>query len=243
MLTQENPRHCSSRHVNSVRYHQVTRPFAHWFRHMWSSARMDCIVPSWSSAIREDRSALINHTQAGLGHATGIGARPYALHSLCLPVGDVITSMSLKHHQYADDTQLYFAVRASHYKDDLNIIEKCTSSVNDLLLNPTKSEVIAVGTATQRRTTISVGTVAVAGAPLSFVDNIRLLGVQIDSDLSFLMRKSMQFADRITIIPKLCNRSVPICRPILLRQRLVPSSVHFLTTITRSFTTSQRRTF
>ena len=107
------------------------------------------------------------------------------------PVGDVITSMGLKHHQYADDTQLYFAVRASHYKDDLNIIEKCTSSVqdlfldNNLLLNPTKSEVIAVGTATQRRTTISTGTVAVAEAPLSFVNYIRWLGVQIDSDLSF----------------------------------------------------------
>ena len=56
-------------------------------------------------------------------------------------VGDVITSMGLKQHQYADNTQLYFAVRASHYNDDLNIIEKCTSSiqdwflVNDLLLN------------------------------------------------------------------------------------------------------------
>ena len=66
------------------------------------------------------------------------------------PVGNVITSMGLKHHQYADDTQLYFAVQASHYKDDLNIIEKCTSSVQDwfliidFLLNPTKSEVIAV---------------------------------------------------------------------------------------------------
>ena len=28
------------------------------------------------------------------------------------PVGDVITPMGLKHHQYADDTQLNFAVRA-----------------------------------------------------------------------------------------------------------------------------------
>ena len=82
-------------------------------------------------------------------------------------------------------------MRASHYNDDLNIIDKCTSSikdwflVNDLLLNPTKSEVIAVGTATQRRTTIIAGTVIVAGAPLLFVNNIRSLGVQIDTDLSF----------------------------------------------------------
>ena len=107
------------------------------------------------------------------------------------PVSDVITSMGVKHHQYADDTQLYFAARASHYKDDLNIIEKCASSVpdwflvNDLLLNPTKSEVIAVGTATQSRTTISAGTVAVAGAPLSFVDNIRNRESHADGDGCF----------------------------------------------------------
>ena len=157
-----------------------------------------------------------------LGVPQGSVLDPMLFTAYVSPVGDVITSMGLKHHQYTDDTQLYFAVRASHYKDDLNIIEKCTSSVqdwflvNDLLLNPTKSEVIAVETATQRRTTISAGTVAIAGAPLSFVDNIRSLSVQINSDL-FLMRKSNQFADRVTITPEICDRSVTICRPILLR--------------------------
>ena len=58
-----------------------------------------------------------------------------------------------------------------------------------------------------------------------------------------LMRKSMQFADRVTITSELCDRSVTICRPIQLRQWLVSSSVHVFTTVTRSFTTSQRRTF
>ena len=155
------------------------------------------------------------------------------------PVGDLIISMGLKHHQYADDTQLYFAVRASHYKDDLNIIEKCTSSVqdwflvNDLLLNPTKSEVIAVGTATQRRTIISAGTVTVAGAPLLFVDNIRSLGVQIDSNLSF--------DAQVKAVCRSCNHHIRALRQI--RNNLSPSSVHVLTTVTRSFTTSQRRTF
>ena len=127
------------------------------------------------------------------------------------PVGDVITSMGLKHHQYADDTQLYFEVRASHHKDDSNVIEKCTSSVqdwflvNDLLLNPTKSEVIAVGTAAQHRTT-SAGTVAVAGAPLSFVDNICSLGVQIDSNLSF--------DAQVNAVCRSCNHHIRALRQI-----------------------------
>ena len=105
---------------------------------------------------------------SGVPHGLVLGPMLFTAY-VCIG-GDVITSMGLKHHQYADDTQLYFAVRASHYNDDLNIIEKCTSSVqdwflvNDILLNLTKSEVIAVGTATQRLTTISAGTVTVAGA-------------------------------------------------------------------------------
>ena len=32
-----------------------------------------------------------------------------------------------------------------------------------------------------------------------------------------LMRKSMQFADRVTITPELCDRSVTMCRPIQLK--------------------------
>ena len=60
-----------------------------------------------------------------------------------------------------------------------------------------------------------------------------------------LMRKSMQSADRVTVTItfELCDRTVTICRSILPRQWLVPSSVRVLTTVTRSFTTSHRRTF
>ena len=134
--------------------------------------------------------------------------------------------------------------------------------VNDLLLNPTKLEVIAVGsatqhrttisagtvavagappssaalpsvrvrwqslehchpaphyhqcgyggsrwsTATQRRTTISAGTVTVAGAPLTFVDNIRSLGVQIDSHLSF--------DAQVNAVCKSCNHHIRALRQI-----------------------------
>ena len=66
-----------------------------------------------------------------LGMPQGSVLGPIIFTAYFSSVGDVIISMGLKHHQYADDTQLYFAVRPSHYKDDLNIIEKCTSSVQD----------------------------------------------------------------------------------------------------------------
>ena len=163
------------------------------------------------------------------------------------PVGDVITSMGLKHPQYADDTQPYFAVRESNYKDDLNIIEKCTSSVqdwflvNDLLLNlihlsqkSLPSELppsAALPSARARWQLLEHRCRSLTTSVRSAYKSIRIFR---------LMRKSMQFADHITITPELCDRSVTICRPILLRQWLVPSSMHVLTTVTRFFTTSQR---
>ena len=50
-------------------------------------------------------------------------------------------------HQYADDTQLYVAIRSDH---DLTRLEKCTVTIRDwvtvngMLLNPDKSEVLLV---------------------------------------------------------------------------------------------------
>ena len=170
-----------------------------------------------------------------------------------------MTLMGLKHHQHADNTQLYFALRASHYKDNLIIIEKCTSVVqdlfliNDLLLNPTKLDVVAVGTATgatlpsarvrlqslkychpaphyqqrgyrcsrwstatQRRTTISAGTVAIAGAPL--ITSAR--SAYKSTRICRLMREPMQFAGRLTSITAepTTDPYVIICRPTLQKQ-------------------------
>ncbi len=40
-------------------------------------------------------------------------------------VGDVISSCGMDYHQYADDTQLFIAVRASTIQSDLSVIEVC----------------------------------------------------------------------------------------------------------------------
>ena len=125
------------------------------------------------------------------------------------PVGDVIKSTALKYHQYADDTQLYLAVRSAHYKDNLKIIEQCMLPVqdwflvNDLLLNTTKLEVIS-----QHRTTISVGMVAVAGAQLSFFDNIRSFGIQINCHF---MHNSTQFVNRAIIAFEQADKDSGLC--------------------------------
>ena len=123
--------------------------------------------------------------------------------------------MGLKHHQYADDTQLYFVVRESHYKDDLNIIEKCTSSVQDWFL-----------AVTFYLTQLSQKSLPSVLPPSAALPSAQIQWQSLDhrchslttstrsayksTRICHLMRKSMQFADRVTITPELCDGSVTI---------------------------------
>ena len=71
-------------------------------------------------------------------------------------IADVISGHGMLFHQYTDDAQLYVAARANvDNVDALKTVSSCTHAVqrwfllNDLLLNPDKSEVMVIGTRTQ----------------------------------------------------------------------------------------------
>ena len=90
---------------------------------------------------------------------------------------------------YADDTQLYTSLQPSQI--DLTAIQLCTNDIhrwyaeNGMMLNPTKSEVIAVGTRVQAAAAAASGTVEIAGSQVPFSSDVKLLGVTIDSTVSF----------------------------------------------------------
>ena len=96
----------------------------------------------------------------------------------------------MKHRQYDDDTQLYCVLNARHSVVDIKDIETWTLAVqewflnNDLLLNPAKSEVIALGTSAQRRFATKDFKINVAASPLHLVDKVKSVVVCSDSDLS-----------------------------------------------------------
>ena len=75
----------------------------------------------------------------------------------------------MNYHQYADDTQLFIAVCASEIQAELSVNEVCSTlvqqwfAINELLLNPDKSEVIFFGTSAQLKSAAAVNTVTVAG--------------------------------------------------------------------------------
>ena len=128
-------------------------------------------------------------------------------------MGDVIRITGFKHHQYADETQVYFAVRSGrNCAVDMKIIEECTLALqgwfllNDLQPNPSKSEVTSLGTVSQCRASTGAGTVSIVGFQLSFVDKIKSLEAYIDADLSF--------DAEVNTVSRTCNYQIRALRHI-----------------------------
>ena len=61
------------------------------------------------------------------------------------PLSGVINSFGVRHHQYADDTQVYIAVSKADVSINVDKLENCTAEIhnclqiNGLQLNPKKS--------------------------------------------------------------------------------------------------------
>jgi len=57
-----------------------------------------------------------------------------------------VIGVPVRHHQYADDTQMYIAASKDDLKVNIDTLEKCTTAKwllhNGLQLNPSKSEAI-----------------------------------------------------------------------------------------------------
>ena len=70
-------------------------------------------------------------------------------------------------------------------------------AINELLLNPDKSEVIFLGTSAQLKAANAVKTVIVAGSSLPLAVEVKSLGVIIDNRLSF--------DSHVTAVCRACN--------------------------------------
>jgi len=97
------------------------------------------------------------------------------------PVSDLIKSDGVSHHQYADDTQLFLAIKASFISADLTKLEFGTFSqsvkgwfaVNYLMLNADKSDVMLMLTSAPLHATNHILEIVVAGANLKPVAVIK----------------------------------------------------------------------
>src|SRR3990170_3602483 len=113
---------------------------------------------------------------------------PFLFSVYVSPIAHVITSHGAQFHQYADDTQLYIAVKSD---SDIKKLEECTQAVRDwftrngMLLNPDKSEVLLVARRPNGAKFASRSGINVAGSPIAYSVQLKSLGVTHDQEHTF----------------------------------------------------------
>ena len=107
------------------------------------------------------------------------------------PIAHIVSSHGLLQQQYANDTQLYVAISKDDYDTPIAKLELWLSTVHDwfcyngLALHSDKSEAIVFGTTQRSRSLPITSTPNVAGTLVQVSNQVRILGVTLDSRLSF----------------------------------------------------------
>ena len=104
-------------------------------------------------------------------------------------VNNVIAAHCVHLHQYADDTQLYVALRPTDVSS-FDVVSHCVSDdsrwflENGMLLNPNKMEAVLFGIRAQQKIVDTSDGFDVTGIKVAFSSTVQLLSVTLDEDLS-----------------------------------------------------------
>ena len=126
-------------------------------------------------------------SETGVPQGSVLG--PLLFSAYVSPIDRLVASFGIKHVSYADDITLYVNLDGDA-KATTAQLNNCAVTIarwlmfNDLRLNPTKSELLKVGTRQQIKSLVGDG-ISIAGADIKPSTHIKLLGVTLDGTLSF----------------------------------------------------------
>src|SRR6218665_3692057 len=134
------------------------------------------------------------------------------------PLSKLISSSSVDHHLYADDTQLFISFPPHSLQDALNHLRNTIAQIsawmttNLLCLNPSKTEFLIIGLREQlSKLTYSSDLFPTdLTSPAPYTSPVRNLGVIFD-------KKNLTFSDHITKLSQICYmhiRDLRRLRPI-----------------------------
>ena len=191
----------------------------HWFGlHGTSLDWFSSYLTSRSQAISiQNSTSSFSNLSCGVPQGSVLGPLLFTLYTT--PLGSVISKNSIKYHLYADDTQLYISFTPSNSTSSLEMLSNTFSDIlswmnsNKLLLNPSKTEFLLIGTKQQRLKFSQLTTLSLGNDIIPVNSSARNLGFIFDSDMSF--------TDQINSLSKSCHFHIRDIRRI---RHLLPLS-------------------